>query len=149
MNDVIPLSVCLVGCGKAKLQTDKPVKACELYRSTLFRMSMKYGLLLSDDVHILSAKHGLLAPYAEVTPYDETLDGVDVESWANSVVNDLIEWYDGAYLDITCLAGSRYASAVFQCIMERRMHWEWNNPLQSMGLFQRLKWLKEEIGVLS
>lgn len=63
--------IVLIACAKNKMP--HRAKAKELYRSSLFKYSLKYAELLNPDkIFILSAKHHLLDLEREIEPYDET-----------------------------------------------------------------------------
>ena len=65
--------IVLIACSSRK--GFKPAKAADLYQSSLFRKSMAYAQSLRpDEIHILSAKHGLLRRDAEIAPYNVTLN---------------------------------------------------------------------------
>lgn len=61
----------LVGCVKEKAAVRR--KAGELYTSTLYVRRRCYVLRTCSEWWILSAKHGLLHPEAEIEPYDVAL----------------------------------------------------------------------------
>ena len=147
--EVTPLVVGLVGCGKSKASVDIPVPARDLYRSSLFSLSMRYADRYADDTHILSGKHGLLAPHELVAPYDGELSQASSEDWAKSVIDNLLAHYHDTTLDLVVLSGRRYSDCLFGEIQRRGIAWSYGNPLLSMGLFQRLRWLKERIDAIS
>lgn len=146
--EVTPLVVALVGCGKSKAPAQSAVKARDLYKSTLFCLSMKYADLYADDTHILSAKHGLLAPHEMIRPYDVEL-GKEAVVWAHDVVDSLLECYHDTALELVFLSGRRYSDAIARSIQVRGIAWAWNAPLRPMGLYQRLRWLKENCDAIS
>lgn len=82
----------LIACSKAKL--DQPTQARELYTSPLFRAAQAYVRRHCDRYFILSAKHGLVAPWEVLAPYDVTLGGMGFDEkikWANRVKAQLSE----------------------------------------------------------
>jgi len=69
--------VTLIQCTASK--RDEPASARDLYdESSYFRKMRAWAMARDDPWYILSAKHGLLLPYAGVAPYDER--GVDVST---------------------------------------------------------------------
>lgn len=84
--------VALVGCGKAKADVPKP--ALQLYTGRLFRAAADFATATHDEVFIVSALHGLLAPEKEIAPYELTITGLapeDRAAWGADVVRAL-EW---------------------------------------------------------
>ena len=63
----------LVACGAQK--ADRKLPACLLYTGPYFRACLQYACSLGSwrDVRILSAKHGLVYPIAELEPYNVPL----------------------------------------------------------------------------
>jgi len=61
--------VILIQCVSSK--RDKCLPAKELYDSTYFDAMKRYAEASDCDYRILSAKHGLVHPEAELDPYDE------------------------------------------------------------------------------
>jgi hypothetical protein len=91
--------VAFVGCGAAKLETDEPVEARELYTSNYFRLKREYAETTCDGWAIISAEHGLLSPYEEIEPYDTTITDLseyELGKWSvrtsNSISTTLINW---------------------------------------------------------
>ena len=148
VTEITPLSVALVGCGKSKVDTAGPIPAKDLYKSTLFRMSVQYAQAVADDFHILSAKHGLLSPYELISSYDTRIDTRDAAGWGGAVVTELLECYGTMPLEIHVLAGRQYFAGVSSSIKERRLSWPCINTFGSRNLFQRLRWLKERLNEL-
>ena len=58
----------LIQCVSSKREKCLPAK--ELYDSTYFDAMKRYAEASDDDYRILSAKHGLVHPEAELDPYD-------------------------------------------------------------------------------
>lgn len=102
-------SVCLVGCGASKAKRARPAR--ELYTSRLFVASMAYAEATSDRVFVVSAKHGLLARFEWVEPYDRRLadlGGVkERDAWGERVVVALERSF--ASPRVTLLMGDSYA----------------------------------------
>jgi hypothetical protein len=135
--------VTLIGCGKTKVS--HRAQARELYLGTLFRRSLQYALLASDEVYVLSALHGLVGLDDELDPYDFAMKDrpvSDRERWARRVVSDLGVRLPGLPLRITCLAGADYANPLFRPLLERGVVLE--RPLAHFGVGERLRWLATE-----
>jgi hypothetical protein len=63
-----PRTVYVVACSKTKASERRPAR--ELYTSHLFRLSRAVAERDGDAWAILSAEHGIVAPLAELDPYD-------------------------------------------------------------------------------
>lgn len=135
--------VALVGCASAKLS--RPAPARDLYTSPLFRKASAYAEATCDRWFILSAKHGLLAPDEVVEPYDVKLgrshrdpakDAPPIWSWADRVADQLrAALSDAPGVRLMLLAGAQYATVA------RRVDWPCDEPLQGLGIGERLAWL--------
>lgn len=83
----------LVSCVKTK--RDEPAAPRNLYTSPYFEKMRDYAEQNHDDWWILSAKHGLLNPDADlIEPYNETLSDARVakkREWAQRVAEQLDE----------------------------------------------------------
>jgi len=68
-----PLVNLIVPCGGAKL--DHAAPAIELYTGSFFFVCMRYALSVVpiNQILILSAKHGFVAPYEVIEPYDQQM----------------------------------------------------------------------------
>jgi hypothetical protein len=80
----------LVGCVKKK--RDVPMRASELYVSSLFTGRRKYVARTCDRWFVLSAKHGVLEPEEIVAPYDVSLTTMSAAArrgWSAQVLDDL------------------------------------------------------------
>lgn len=102
---------CLVSCGKQKQST--PASARVLYTSDQFRTNSTFAEQFSDEYWILSAKHHLVNPETELSPYDKTLIDMGKTAkrrWGKVVIDqlDTLEWGDTTTLFV--LAGQDYIS---------------------------------------
>ena len=81
----------LVGCTKSKLS--RRARAEDLYSpSAMFRGRRAFVAKSCDRWFILSAKHGVLAPFDELEPYDVTLVGAPTSvkrAWSSRVTAEL------------------------------------------------------------
>lgn len=132
------MRVALIGCGKQKATQTCAAKM--MYRSELFRASLRFALNTCDQAFILSAKHGLLALDATIEPYDATLPrrAADRLEWGARVARQLDAAIPDLDAELVVLAGERYADAI---IPEDR-DWNWSEPLRGLGIGERLAWLK-------
>jgi cytoplasmic iron level regulating protein YaaA (DUF328/UPF0246 family) len=98
----------LIQCGAKKL----PHKACakDLYIGGLYTMYRRTIELVTSEWYILSAKHGLLRPYDEIDPYDQTLPKEGSTSWDWLVLNQLHSILGGRNEVLCVLASRRYTS---------------------------------------
>jgi hypothetical protein len=145
----LPKNVALVGCGKAKLSTTEKVHAHELYIGNPFKMSYQYAFQAADDVHILSALHGLLSPHDRIAPYEFAMTQMFISAqreWGLRVVHALKALYPVTHLRITMLAGQQYIRPVVDALTEQdRQYWTIETPMKGLDLFQRNRWLKKKL----
>lgn len=104
---------------------------------------MTYAQSLSADaIYILSAKHGLLMPGAQIDPYDQTLSKMQVEEvrmWGHRVLKQL-RALSGLSTDrFTVLASERYR----RYLLPHLTHFE--VPMRGLRIGQQLKFLKEHL----
>lgn len=131
----------VVACGKLKLA--HPAPAQDLYCSPLFRLSRRYVELTCDRWVILSALHFVVCPEEILEPYDLSLREFSAAArreWSASSNNILM----GAFpwtTEFVLLAGQEYTGAVagFPNVIQ---------PMNGLGIGQRLAWLKQEIARL-
>lgn len=94
----------LVGCVKTKLPVTTAAK--DLYDSPLFHCQRRAVEASCDRWYILSAKHGLLDPDAEIEPYEEALHGTSrfhKRTWSRGVLDQLRDQLgnlDGLHIEI-------------------------------------------------
>lgn len=134
----------ILGCGAAKLEDAAP--ALQLYTGPLFQAAAKYAFTHyepgdGDLVRILSAKHGLIAPSAEIEPYDTR--------WGDSGAINAYQlrkqleatWKRQRFV---MLCGVAYATTLLdayrECFGEHAL---FDAPLLGMGIGQQTKWLRE------
>jgi hypothetical protein len=106
-------TVVLISCTKSK--RDYPCEARLLYDpSAKFKKSLAYAKTISEDIYVISAKHGLLALDAVIAPYDETLIGKSKAAeaakvaWAKTVAAQIGNIYDIQNTEFVIFAGSDY-----------------------------------------
>jgi len=144
-TDVTPLTVALVGCGKKKRATR--CKARDMYTGTLFRLAFDHAERTADDVHILSALHGLLPPFTEIESYQLSINEMlihEQRDWANGVVSDLFMFYPLTHLRLVFYAGQAYIRPVLEAARDQLSYWEVVDPLKGLGLFERIRWFKAQ-----
>lgn len=136
MNKIV-----LISCGNKKLS--HKAKAKELYISPLFKFSWRYAeKLTSQRIYILSAKYGLLSPDAEIEPYNLTLNSMsslEVEEWANRVLNSLKQEANLVQDEFIILAGERYRKYLIPSIK----HYE--IPMQGLPIGKQEQFLKNKL----
>lgn len=141
-----PITVCLVGCGKAKLP--RAAKAADLYTGSLFQASRRYAESC-DEWRILSARYGLLHPDTVVTPYDQRVKPKERAQWGAVVANRLIgEMLDCGPYDVVILAGEDYAQPMIDALRSESA-WRCNcigarSPMRGLGIGERMQWLMRE-----
>ena len=110
----------VIGCGNAK--RDHEARARELYTSTYFALKREYADHFADTTIILSAKHGLVAGWRTIEPYDTTLEDVDRERLVEQVEWDLGGPFTGHQFcdEVLLLAGRDYASVYVDAVARDR-----------------------------
>jgi cytoplasmic iron level regulating protein YaaA (DUF328/UPF0246 family) len=142
------MRIALVGCGKQKL--DHPAEARDLYQGTLFKAARAYAETM-DDWYILSAKYGLLSPYAWTEPYDMTLaDKPDsaLSAWADEVTYRLVEVTASraprSDITLVLLAGEAYRTAGgLELGLRLRRDFVIETPLKGLAIGKQIQRLKE------
>lgn len=141
----LPLTIALVGCGKQKRPT--PQKARDLYCGSLFRLACEYAEQTADDVHIMSALHGLIPPYEEIAPYDFSINQMLIherQAWGRKIVSDLSTFYHMRRLHVIFYAGQAYIKPIMDSASHQESYWTFENPLKGMDLFARLSWFRSK-----
>jgi hypothetical protein len=142
-------TVALVGCGKMKAVTESGVPARDLYIGNPFRMSFRHARETSDDVHILSALHGLVDPSKLLAPYDYSMAQMfisDQRRWGVRILTELKAEYPLTPLRIIFYAGQHYVRPIMEAVTVELDYWSFENPLKGMDLFERLRWFKKQWG---
>ncbi len=84
-------TITLIACVSKKL--DEKAQVCDIYQSALFKKNLEYARNRnSDDIFILSAKHGLLELSEEIEPYELTLNTMtprEKNKWARKVFKQI------------------------------------------------------------
>lgn len=144
------LEVVLVGCCAKKLPHKAAAK--DLYRSALFVKARAFAEATGSPWAIISAKHGLLMPEAEVEPYDVTVAErgrrvgnmgrkADRQGFASSLRRALDARFPGA--SFIFLAGSAYRPWTGGSPALKLAE-----PLEGLGVGERLRWLDRETAAL-
>jgi len=134
--------VALVGCSASKLK--HAAEARELYTSQLFRASYAFAEKTCDEVLIVSAFYGVVAPQLMLNPCDRslrTLRKTERENWGVHVVGQLLPTFK-IPPQLVLLAGKLYADALMY-----GAHWHDlprpEQPLRGIvGCGVRVSWLK-------
>lgn len=105
------MKVVLISCGSKK--STETVQAKDMYQSALFKKSYDYAKRLNPDkIFILSAKYGLLNLDKRISPYDLTLNNMNLserQKWAEMVINQIKkEGLDLKNDEFIILAGEKY-----------------------------------------
>lgn len=146
LEGVVPLTVALVGCSKQKRASSAGLPAQELYAGRLFRMAFEYAKNTADDVHILSALHGLVAPHQILVPYDLSIMELllhEQDDWGIKIVDTLFFAYPLTPLRLIFYAGYQYIRPVLKAAQNQEAYWSWETPLEGLDLFARIRWFKE------
>lgn len=132
-------SLILVSCVKSKLSCPAPAR--ELYTSALFQKMRAYAENCGARWFILSALHGLVAPDAEIAPYELTLNNMGVDkrrAWGDKVFSSLLPHLKG--IDrVVFLAGARYREFLTGPLEQRGVKVE--VPMEGLAFGKQLSWL--------
>lgn len=132
-------SLVLVSCTKAK--TNRRTAAQNLYSSPAFSMKKRLIQRCGAKWMILSAKHGLLEPTAEVEPYDQTLTNMGVAArrhWASRLLPDLLPTAI-QHGSVVLLAGDKYVEHLVQPLRDAGV--EVRRPMAGLRQGEQLQWL--------
>jgi hypothetical protein len=133
------MSVVLISC-VAEKRTYR-CKAKDLYISRWFLSAWKYARSLNpDNIFILSAKHGLVDPEAEIEPYEETLNNKsdrELRTWSSSLLAALSDKTDVTNEAFIILAGEKYRKYLIDHFPNHKI------PMKGLRIGEQLKWLKE------
>jgi len=144
--ELAPITLCLVGCGKTKL--DRLTAAKDLYTGNLFRAARSWAETC-DEWRILSALYGLVDPEQQLAPYEHRLHPKDRAQWGQVVANRIVcEMSECGPFELVILAGKDYAAPVVAG-MRSGLGWRCNcvdvrQPLAGMGIGRRLGWFAAE-----
>ncbi|MDP3058407.1 MAG: hypothetical protein Q8N36_03005, partial [bacterium] len=130
------MKIALLSCTSRK----KPYKckAAELYsESQNFLYAYKYAKMTCDKVYILSAKYGLVPEYAEIEPYNMTLNEKTLQEridWSKKVLEDLQAECSLIEDEFLVLAGVSYNKFILPYLKKYKL------PLKGMQIG---KWIPE------
>jgi len=130
----------LISCSSMKLTTPGRHRVRDLYTSPLFRKSVQWAEAQGRPWAVLSAKHGLLKPEAEVETYNvqlAELNEQELNDWTDDVDEAMRDYFPGVE-SVTVLAGKRYVDALPYWI-------DTDLPLKHYGTGERLQWLTDEV----
>lgn len=129
----------LVSCVSHKLS--RPAPARLLYRSEWFLKVRKLVENQKADWLILSALHGVVAPDAEIAPYEKTLNTAGVierRAWAETTLRQLGPHLIGRRR-IVIFAGQRYREFLAPALHDDG--YEVDVPMASLRIGEQLAWL--------
>jgi len=130
--------VVLISCVSQKSPYRSTAK--ELYKSTLFRLNLKYAKLLNpDEIFVLSAKYGLLQLDQEIDPYNLTLNKMsinDIKNWSNKVIDQIRDYCSVDETEFILLAGVKYRKFLIPHFKYYKI------PLEGLRIGEQLQKLK-------
>ncbi|HPO59114.1 MAG TPA: hypothetical protein PLV53_09745 [Anaerolineaceae bacterium] len=135
-------TIVLVACVSEK---NRRCAAKDLYTSDWFCKASAYARRSGDAWYILSAKHGLLDPNAEIDPYNETLNTMPAASrraWAQRVLRSLEPLLKPGDV-VVLLAGTKYREHLIEPLQRRGCRVE--VPMAGLRIGEQLSWLKAQI----
>jgi Family of unknown function (DUF6884) len=101
----------ITSCSKRKL--DQKAKACQLYQGQFFKAVAQLSHTLKTDLHILSAKYGLISSNKEIEPYEKRLKNKRDVNEIRKNLSPIMETIFENYKVIILLMGNLYES-IFQ-----------------------------------
>jgi hypothetical protein len=134
-------AVVLVSCVKRKGPRHTPARL--LYTSDWFQKVRNIVESSGARWFILSARYGLVAPDAEIEPYERTLNTLGVaerKAWAKGVLDKLLPKLVGEDR-VVMFAGQRYREFLVEPLRKQGIKVE--VPMAHLGLFKQLAWLSE------
>jgi hypothetical protein len=134
-------SIILVSCVKSKLPYPAPARS--LYTSAWFRKTRDIVEASGAKWFVLSSLYGLVAPDAEIAPYDYTLNTLGVaerRAWAKKVMDKLLPEVVGAKR-VVMFAGHRYREFLIEPLEQRGAKVE--VPMAHLARGEQLAWLSE------
>ena len=133
--------IVLISCVSKKLSN--PVKASDLYVSSLFKKNLAYAKKINPDkIYILSAKYGLLSLDQVISPYNVTLNtmkNIEIKKWSEKVLVDLKKVANLETDEIIFLAGIKYRKYLIPNIKNFKI------PMEGLSIGKQLRWLKAKI----
>jgi hypothetical protein len=131
--------IALVGCGSAK--TDHPAPASEIYTGAMFQSGLAYAKSRTQNVFIVSGKHGLLALDQVVKPYNFKLSRKASRAYAENIFALLRSKFGGANQKLLLVMGEVYARPLREHLPDG---WKVLEPLKGMRMpGRRINWLRE------
>lgn len=131
----------LISCSKQKRAY--PCEAGQLYdASDLFKKQLAYAQTIINDIHVISAKYGLIRLDEIVAPYDETLKDMPAEEkafWGKRTAAQIFERYDLQNTDFVILAGKDYYAPLMAYLPRIKL------PLLGLPIGKRLAMLDKLI----
>jgi hypothetical protein len=136
-------TIVLVSCVRRKLPDPAPARS--LYTSTWFWKTRDIVEASGARWFVLSALYGLVAPDAEIAPYDHTLNTLGVAArheWATDVLRKLIPEIETAGVKrVVMFAGDRYREFLVEPLQSRGIKVE--VPMEGLRIGEQLAWLSE------
>jgi hypothetical protein len=132
-------AVVLISCVKSKLSHSAPARA--LYTSAWFRKVRDIVEASGARWFVLSSRYGLVAPDAEIAPYDYTLNTVGVDErkgWATNVLDKLLPEL-ASEMRVVMFAGRRYREFLVEPLRQRGIEVE--VPMAKLTRGEQLAWL--------
>ena len=133
----------IVGCGKAKVwdRADRlgKVRAKDAYVGSLFKSQRRFAEQRAAKWLILSAKYGLLHPEQPIANYNVTFGSRGAIS-AERVQKQWRQRLSDNPTIAVCLASKNYVRLLRDSIPKSVTL---QTPLDGMGLFERMRWLKQ------
>jgi cytoplasmic iron level regulating protein YaaA (DUF328/UPF0246 family) len=108
----------IIGCVKRKYKRNN-IYAFELYKkSYLFRLSLEYAKLVSNNILILSAKYGTIKLSDKISYYDDKLEDLSLDKlndWYRKTYKKLIKYIKNRNINkIVFLCGEKYYLGILE-----------------------------------
>jgi hypothetical protein len=135
-------TIVLIMCGNHKC--NHRAKVIDLYKSDRYKLSIKYGKLITDEnnIFVLSAKHGLLSLNQEIEPYDKSLykmSPTEKEEWSERVITQLRKYTDANNDRYIFLADDTYCEYLSGKLDNTEL------PLKGISYEKHIEWLHDHI----
>ncbi len=156
----MPDTIALIGCGKSK--RNFACEARDLYTGPLFNARREWAERFADAWWIASAEHLILEPEQVIEPYDLSLSDLDADTrrWRARQIESQFRrrWVDCCTFckaksgfivtdkkpRVVLLAGRDYLTGFHELRSRSMDRYDFEVPLDGMGIGQQLFWLKEQ-----
>jgi hypothetical protein len=148
VREALATVVAVVACAQEKAAVAKAA-AKDLYASSTFRMARAFAEKVGSWM-ILSAKHGLLSPDAEIETYDlalPKLPAAERRAWAQKVAEQIEAAVNAVRVRFVVVAGSTYRAAFEAVQVFGSSAVQWDCPVAGFEIGELRGWLAQAVRV--